>query len=537
MKNIREVVECAARKNPGKEFLFYKDQKFTYEEFDRCINQVANGFLKLGIIKGDRVAVMMVNCPELVFIWIALNKIGASFAPINTAYKALETEYIINNSEAKMIVVDLSLAEIVQKVRDNCPALKNVIVVGEHALEGTNLFSEIINGMAQDLVETEVDYYDEASILYTSGTTGNPKGCVEQHSYYLIAGEVYSKMFQLSPDDRVLTPLPYFHMNPQILTTMGMLMVGGSMVMLDRFHPSTWWSDILRYRATFYHYLGVIPAMLMGLSESEEDKKLHPTRGLGAGVPRQIHGVFEQRFNTKLIEVFGMTETGLNFSTPSLGTSEDRKIGTGCFGRPYPGYEAKIVDEYDKAVPPGTTGELVLRSTDPTNPRRGFMREYYNNPKATREAWHGGWFRTGDFCKMDHTGMYFFVDRKKDIIRRSGENISSMEVESAIISHPAIMDVAVIPVPDPVRVEEVKAYIILKPEYTPETVPPHEIIAYCQERIAYFKVPRYIEYRKEFPRTPTNKIQKLLLKKEKNDLSEGSYDRQKDGRFKKMRFK
>jgi crotonobetaine/carnitine-CoA ligase len=258
---------------------------------------------------------------------------------------------------------------------------------------------------------------------------------------------------------------------------------------------------------------------------------------LGAGVPHKIHAAFEKRFNTQLLEVFGMTETGLNFCTPSLGTSEDRRVGTGCFGRPYPGYEAKIVDDNDEEVPTGTTGELVLRGTDPTNPHRGFMREYYNNPEANASAWRGGWFHTGDFCKTDQDGMFYFVDRKKDIVRRSGENIASMEVESAIISHPAVMAVAVIPVPDPVRVEEVKAYIILKPGHSPETVPPYQIVKWCEERIAYFKVPRYIEYRNEFPRTPTNKVQKQVLKKERADLTADCYDRNKDERFKKPKSK
>jgi len=233
--------------------------------------------------------------------------------------------------------------------------------------------------------------------------------------------------------------------------------------------------------------------------------------------------------------ISSMTETGLNFCSPVYGSMEERKVGTGCFGRPFPGYEAMVVDDQDQEVPPGTVGELVLRSADPTNRRRGFMREYYKNPQATAKAWRSGWFHTGDYCKMDEEGRFFFVDRKKDIVRRSGENISSMEVEAVIRSHPGVLDVAVIPVPDPLRVEEVKAYVILKPGETPDTVPPHQIIDWCQDRFAYFKVPRYIEYRKEFPRTPTEKVQKQVLKSEKPDLAEDCYDRYKDERYKRLR--
>lgn len=535
MENIREVIESAARMSPNKVFFLFQDKQFTFEEFDRNINQVANGFLKLGVKKGDRVAVMMNNKPELAFVWLGLNKIGAVYAPLNTSYKSMETEYIINNSDSKMMIVDLDLADTVQKVRGNCPLLKDVIVFGERALEGTKLYSDMFKGMSPDLASVDIKSTDDAAILYTSGTTGNPKGCVEQHGYYLNCGEVYSKMMHFGPSDRVLNPLPLFHMNPQVLCVMGMLMAGGSYVMVDRFHPKEWWSDIYKYKATFYHYLGVIPAMTMGLPVADFEKDLQPTRGLGAGVNHKMHAPFEKRFNTKLLEVFGMTETGLNFCGPSIGNAEERKVGTGCFGRPLPGFMAKIVDDNDNEVPIGTTGELVLRGTDPTNPRRGFMREYYKNPEATAEAWKGGWFHTGDFVKMDEDRTYYFIDRKKDIVRRSGENIASMEIESAIITHPAVMDVAVIPVPDPIRVEEVKAYIILKPGFTPETAPPHEIVQWCVDRIAYYKVPRYIEYRTEFPRTPTNKIQKQVLKTERKDLTEGVYDKNKDERFSKTK--
>lgn len=533
MESIRDVIESAVRKRPDKVFFLFQDKQFTFEEFDRNINQVANGFRKLGVKKGDRVAVMMNNKPELAFIWLGLSKIGAVFTPINTSYKSMETEYIINNSDAKVIMVDLDLADTVQKVRGNCPLLKYVIIFGDHALEGTRLYSDMVKGMSSDLAPVDIKVTDDAAILYTSGTTGNPKGCVEQHAYYLHTGEIYSKMNNLGPSDRVLNPLPLYHMNPQILTMMGMLMVGGSYVMVDRFHPKEWWSDIYKYKATFYHYLGVIPAMTMGLPVADFEKDLQPTRGFGAGVPHKLHDAFEKRFNTKLIETYGMTETGMNFCSPSLGNSEERKVGTGCFGRPVPGCMAKIVDDDDNEVPVGTTGELVLLGSDPINPRRSFMKEYYKNPEVTAAAWKGGWFHTGDFVKMDEEGMYYFIDRKKDIVRRSGENIASMEIESAIITHPAIMDVAVIPVPDPIRIEEVKAYIILKPGHNQETVPPHEIAQWCMDRIAYYKVPRYIEYRTEFPRTATNKIQKQVLKTERKDLTEGCYDRDKDGRFKR----
>jgi crotonobetaine/carnitine-CoA ligase len=311
-------------------------------------------------------------------------------------------------------------------------------------------------------------------------------------------------------------------MNPQILSTIGTLLSGGSLVLIDRFHPSTWWEEIRRTRPTVFHYLGVMPAMLMGLPERPDDAEQPAGLGIGAGVGSDVHARFEQRFNCKLLEVFGMTEVGLNFCCPPHG---ERKVGRRCFCRVFPEYEAQVVDDEDRPVRAGETGELVLRGSDPANRRRGFMREYLKNPDATAEAWRGGWFHTGDTVRTDEAGYFYFVDRRKDLIRRSGENISSSEVEAVIRSHPRVLDAAVIPVPDPIREEEVKAYVILIDGETAESCPPEEILGWCEARLAYFKVPRYLEYRDSFPRTPTEKVQKQVLKSERPDLTSGCYDR------------
>jgi crotonobetaine/carnitine-CoA ligase len=337
-----------------------------------------------------------------------------------------------------------------------------------------------------------------------------------------VGGTVYRRVLGLTAKDRVLTPLPLFHMNPQILSTMGTLLAGGSLVLVDRFHPSTWWDEVRRTKPTVFHYLGVMPAMLIGLPERSDDGEQPARLGIGAGVGTDVHERFERRFNCKLLEVFGMTEVGLNFCCPPRG---ERKVGTRCFCRVFPEYEARVVDAQDRDVPVGEGGELVLRGSEPANRRRGFMKEYLKNPEATAEAWRGGWFHTGDEVRRDEEGYFYFVDRRKDLIRRSGENISSSEVEAVIRSHSKVLDAAVIPVPDPIREEEVKAYVILQAAETPESCPPEEILGWCDERLAYFKVPRYLEYRESFPRTPTEKVQKQVLKTERDDLTVGCYDR------------
>jgi carnitine-CoA ligase len=528
-RTIREVLDAAVARAPDKPYLLFEDRAITYAELRSRVDRAANAFRELGIRTGDRVSLMLPNAPPFLECWLGLNSLGASMVPVNTAFRAREARYVVDHSESRLLVADARYLDIAREAGAKCRLLDLGMVVvgtrpdGERVEPGDERSYEALLAAATDTpVEARLDEDDEASILYTSGTTGNPKGCVEEHSYYLLAARVYARTLGLGPEDRVLTPLPLFHMNPQILSTMGTLLTGGSLVLLDRFHPGSWWDEVRRFRPTVFHYLGVMPAMLMGLPERPDDRDQPARIGIGAGVPPDLHARFEERFGCQLLEVFGMTEVGLNFCCPP---GPDRRIGTRCFCRVFPEYEARVVDDEDRDLAPSGVGELLLRGSDPARRRLGFMREYLKNPAATAQAWRGGWFHTGDFVTADADGWYSFVDRKRDIVRRSGENISTSEVEAVLRAHPAVVDAAVIPVPDPIREEEVKAYIVLQPEHTPETAPPEALLRWCEERLAYFKVPRYLEYRDGFPRTPTEKVQKQALKAEREDLTIGCYDR------------
>ncbi|MDI6914218.1 MAG: AMP-binding protein [Desulfitobacteriaceae bacterium] len=520
--NIRQVLERAVESNPNKTYLLFKDQSITYEHLDRYVNQTANMFLELGIRKGDRVALMLPNCLEYFYLWFGLAKIGASMVPINTFFKESEAAYILKHSEARAVIATPEYWTILKVAIEQANlSIEHQLSVGGQSAN-TLSYEQLMQQCEQTLPIFDIKIDDEAAILYTSGTTGNPKGCIESQEYYLLAGNRYAKHLGLSVHDRVLTPLPLFHMNPQILSTMGTLFAGGSLAVLDRFHPSTWWQELRDKQPTFFHYLGVMPAMLMGMSAQPDDANHPRWIGIGAGVPPTIHKAFEERFNVVLLEVFGMTETGLNFCCK---LNDDRQVGTACFHKTFPEYEAKVVNDNDEEVAHGMIGELVLRGSDPENRMRGFMHGYYKDSTATDKAWEGGWFHTGDIVKRDNQGRFYFVDRKKDIVRRSGENISASEVEGVIHLHPAVMDVAVIPTPDVFREQEVKAYIVLKPGYTVESVSLSDIISWTELRLAYFKVPRYWEFRDSLPITRTGKIQKQVLKTEKSDLTQGSYDR------------
>lgn len=510
MNSIRETLEQAAEKFGDKTFVIFGDQEISFREVDRMSNLVANAFQSEGIHKGDRVAFMLPNRPEFLYLWFGVNKIGASMVPINTELTPFEVEYQLNHSESKIVVTDQKLLPTIQEACKTAQSIFKIIVLDmEGETNNWTSFDSFMSGRSETYERVEIDLGTEAAILYTSGTTGRPKGCIVDQFYYLNVGAVYNREHLMQSDDVIMTPLPLFHMNAQTMTAIGPLTSGASLVLLDRFHPATWWKTMREKGVTFFHYLGVIPAMLIGLPEGPYDYSSRTVYGVGAGCPRDIHAKFEKRFNVELLEVYGSTESGAGCCF-MIGRKrhKDRKVGTGTFGMPMPEGEAIIADDDDRELPAGTVGELLIRSSDPENRSKGMMRGYYKDPEATKQVWKNNWFHTGDFCKRDEDNYFYFVERKKEMVRRSGENISAAEVESVLLLHPEVAEAAVVPVPDPKRVEEVFAYIVPKREQ----LKPEDIIAWCEEKLAYFKIPRYIKFKKDLPRTSTQKIKKVVLK-------------------------
>jgi acyl-CoA synthetase (AMP-forming)/AMP-acid ligase II len=293
-------------------------------------------------------------------------------------------------------------------------------------------------------------------------------------------------------------------MNAMACSTMVMLMTGGCIVPLDRFHPGLWWQSVRESRATIVHYLGVMPAMLLGAAPDTRDKEHSVRFGFGAGVAPKLHSAFEERFGFPLLEAWAMTETGVGAVV--IANHEPRKVGTACFGRPESRVECRVVDDAGRDVAAGEPGELLVRGAGAA-PRFGFFREYLKDPDATAEAWSGGYFHTGDIVSRDADGDFHFIDRKKNVIRRSGENISAVEVESVLLQHPKIAGVGVTAVPDEVRGDEVMACVVAR-----GPVEAREIVEFCLERLAYYKAPGYVGFCERLPLTPTEKIQRALLK-------------------------
>ncbi|NOU07034.1 MAG: AMP-binding protein, partial [Hyphomicrobiaceae bacterium] len=319
-------------------------------------------------------------------------------------------------------------------------------------------------------------------------------------------------LIQLIPgEERMLTPLPLFHMNAMATSSMTMLMSGGCIVVLDRFHPKSWWDSVRAAQATIVHYLGVMPPILMGATAGAADRDHRVRFGFGAGVDRRLHEVFEARFGFPLIEAWAMTETGGGVVIAA--NVEPRHVGTSCFGRPGPESDVRIVTDDGSDARVDQPGELLVRRAG-DDARLGFFKEYLKDPEATAEAWEGGWFHTGDVVRRDAEGYLYFVDRKKNVIRRSGENIAAVEVESVLLQHPDVQAVGVAAVADDVRGEEVLACIVPRTGYEPDLYDllARSIVADCLHRLAYYKAPGYVAFVGSLPLTSTQKIQRGALK-------------------------
>jgi len=458
------------------------------------VERLRDALAAAGLTHGHRVMLLLENRPEFFLWWLAINALGASVVPVNPDLRAAELEYMAGH-----VTPALAIA---------IPTRKAGL---EAAAQAAGITMPVITPCAKLPTITTAPVFtgDEAAVLYTSGSTGQPKGCVLGNDYFLIAGRWYASeggLCALHDGDRMITPLPVFHMNAMAYSFMAMIAVGGCLTALDRFHPRSWWQSVRDSRATCLHYLGVMPSMLMGLPESADERAHNVRFGFGAGIDPKLHAGFEERFGFPLVEAWAMTETGAGAVIAASQTP--RRVGESCLGRPGPGMALRITGDDDQPVPQGAPGELLVRAAGP-DPRAGFFRAYHRDEAATAEAWEGGWFHTGDIVRQEPSGEVFFVDRKKNVIRRSGENIAAVEVESVLMRHPEVRAAAVAAVPDPVRGDEVFACIVSD---NPTPALAKQIAEWALGQMAYYKVPGHIAFVDALPLTATNKLQRAELK-------------------------
>lgn len=501
---VFEVFASAARVWPDRPFLNVLPEtaaiydiapgEITYGDALVEVERLRHALAGAGLARGHRVMLLLENRPAFFLWWLAVNAMGASVVPVNPDLRAAELEYMIGHvTPALAVAIPARTAELVTAA----------------SAAGVIMPVTTLDAALPTVTTAAAFAGDEAAVLYTSGSTGRPKGCVLGNDYFLSAGRWYASeggICALRDGDRMITPLPIFHMNAMAYSFMAMIAVGGCLTALDRFHPRSWWQSVRDSGATCLHYLGVMPSMLMGLPASPDDRAHKVRFGFGAGVDPKLHAGFEDRFGFPLVEAWAMTETGAGAVIAASQTP--RRVGESCLGKPGPDMTLRIVDEDGNDVAPGQPGELLVRAAGP-NPRAGFFRNYHSDDAATADAWAGDWFHTGDIVRQEPSGEVFFVDRKKNVIRRSGENIAAVEVESVLMRHPAVRAAAVAAVPDTVRGDEVFACIVTDTP-TPELA--QEIAEWALGQMAYYKVPGHIAFVDTLPLTATNKVQRAELK-------------------------
>src|SRR3984957_5870892 len=490
-QSISAGFEISAAAHADRDFLHvpedacrgYADGALTlsYGEARGRVDALAARLHAAGYGPGHRIALALDNRPEFFLLFLASAKRGVSIVPLNAAMSAKDLAYVIGHADAALAVTHSGHAA---HMRAALAATTPLHVLGKD----DPAFARAAG--------PRVASPGEAALLYTSGTTGRPKGCILTNDYFLEIGRLYTGLgghcrFD-GVGDRLATPLPVTHMNALACSFMAMLMTGGCLIQLDRFHPSTWWRSIRASRATAFHYLGVMPAMLLNLPSSSEDNLAATVRfAFGAGVDPRHHAAFEERFGVKLIEAWAMTETGAGAWITA--NREPRHVGQRCFGTPPHGLTFRLVDDSGADVAKGLAGELLVKR-EGEDPRRGFFDGYYKDAAATSQAWTGGGFHTGDLVRGGEDGSFFFGDRSKNVVRRSGENIAAVEVESALQTQGEVLASAVCPVNDDTRGEEVFAFVVLREGTASSLETAVRIQAHCLRMMAYYKAPAYVAF-------------------------------------------
>ena len=477
--------------------------ELSYGAVARMVDDLVARYRAAGYGVGHRVGLLLEMRPDFVLHYLALNALGCGIVPINPDYRHDEMLYQMQHSEADLVVavphrVDDLRAVARDRTEKSLPVLDCAVLPA--------VFPAPQRPGAADMIGHDT----ECTLLYTSGTTGRPKGCILTNLYALSAGAWYRDIGGLLAirhgEDRFYNPLPLFHMNHAMVTATCAMLTANCLILTERFSPTRWWQEVVQTGATIIHYLGIVPPLLLNQPVAPAERQHRVRFGLGAGVEPQLHGVFEQRFGFPLVEVWGMTETGRIFAD----CHAPRQIDTRAFGRPLPGLEAMVAGPDGREVPRGQEGELLVRHSA-ADPRRGFFSGYLKNDKATAEAWAGGWFHTGDVVRQADDGMLYFVDRMKNIIRRSGENIAAAEIEACLQAHDAVAQVAVLAVPDEIREEEVMACVVLMEGRAATPALAEALFDWCFERLAYFKAPGWLLFVDSLPTTGTQKVQKTQI--------------------------
>ncbi len=494
LRGLGDLLRQRAMREPGRSLFTFGDQTVSLGQVEERTNRLAHVLTDNGVRHGDRVAVMIANGIVFPVAWLAIAKVGAVMVPLNTTYRSEDVTHLIADSGATMALVTTVAAA--RLLREAGVARIGLLAPDDGSGSAAALAEADVDGgmfdvdvamraASPEFDAINVDRDDVLSIQYTSGTTGLPKGCVLTHGYWLSLAEQVTDLIGLTEADVAATAQPFSYLDPQ-WNAAACLWSGARLVILPRFSASTFWKSIVDEGVTFIYLVGTMPVYLYKQPDDPVVDRGHRVRlVMCSGIVAQLHAEFERRWGVCWREVYGLTEVPLVLATA---VDDVDSVGSGLVGRPAPGMQVRLVD-----------GELVVHGWP-------MMRGYWNNREATNERLHDGWFATGDLATVDAQGRYRLVGRRKDMIRRSGENIAAAEVEAVLAQHPAVHMAAVVAVADELRGEEAKAYI--RAIGSPSAA---EIVEFVRQRLAPFKVPRYIEFVEDFPMTPSERVAKHLL--------------------------
>lgn len=503
--SVVALVREKAREHGDRLWLTFQDgRRFSYGEVDVLSGRLAAGLRRLGVERGDRVAIFAFNSPEWLLAYFGILKAGAVPVTVNTGFVRDPLAYNLRQADVGSVVVDVRLAGALQEVLPGLPGVRRVIAVGGDGPlpEGWVPWAEVL-AAPEPLEEEAPRPHDPAAMILTSGTTGPSKVVVETHAQFISTALFMIDAGGITPESVVYVYLPLFHIMALDLASLASMLASARMVLVERFDPARFWEDIRRYGATHFHAVGPILEMLLKQPPRPEEAD-HPPLVAIAYASKEVWERASRRFGLRITGGYGSTEAGIPVSSPYDRVAAGRTKPGGC-GYAGPHVEVAIMDEEGQFLPPGRVGEIVLRPRLPW----AIFREYYRMPEQTLAAFRGLWFHTGDAGYLDEDGCLFFVDRLKDAIRRRGENISSYEVEQVLLGHPGVREVAVVPVPAEVGEDEVCAVVVpATADLTPEA-----LVDYALEHMPRFWVPRFVHFVDALPKTPTGRVEKYRLRR------------------------
>jgi len=517
--NLSDLLADRAIKYGSRKFLYFERQArknasessdksdfrqtLSFRQLDDVVNRACHYLASLGLTRGDVFNLHLPNCPAFIILWFAGARLGAVMMPTNVLASGSELDYLLQHSRSKIAFTIAGYLQTLEQCQNVNDSLKKVVLCDPYTDDPVaDSFESLVQGFPNSGWTCPVSETDMAAIMYTSGTTSKPKGVMVTHANYLVAGQTVADAIELDEDDRQFVVLPLFHGNAQYYSIMSALLRGASVALMDRFSASQYFDKCIEYDCTLASLFSAPMRMILAQPENPVHQKNRLRLVIYAqNLTSQQMQQWQQRFNVSISQLWGMTETmGPPLMNPLRGERRNWTVG-----KPAGDYQIALVDEKGKAVDIGQQGEITVRGT----PGKTIMAGYFQNPEATKNAIRHNWLYTGDNAIQDQDGYYRFVDRKKDMIKRSGENISAGEVENVLLQHPAVFECAVVGLPDELKDESIVGVVVLRHDHR---VSADDLIRFCAERLAKFRVPQKIVFDNSLPKTSVGKIQKHLIR-------------------------